>query len=122
MPPSYKKEVTPIFEVILPFTTTGNEPIWLYNYYRKAIVANEEIMLDETTKAKDWIGTSKPKKIEVIPLVEDFNSLLNIDKIIEPYIDMVKPKSLRVFIARSDPALNYGLICAVLLQKSPYQN
>ena len=34
----YKKEVTPIFEVILPFTTDGKELIWLFNYYRKAIV------------------------------------------------------------------------------------
>src|SRR4030067_764217 len=34
-----------------------------------------------------------------------------------PYIDAVKPKNLRVFIARSDPALNYGLFCATLLSK-----
>ena len=114
---AYKKNVAPIFEVILPFTTSSNEPIWLYNYYRKAIVANEEVMLDESTKAKDWIGKSKPKRIEVIPLVEDFNSLSNVDSIVEPYIDLVKPKRLRVFLARSDPALNYGLTCAVLLQK-----
>ena len=114
---AYKKDVAPIFEVILPFTTSGSEPIWLYNYYRKAIVANEEVMLDESTKAKDWIGTSRPKRIEVIPLVEDFNSLSNVNSIVEPYIRMVKPKKLRVFLARSDPALNYGLICAVLLQK-----
>lgn len=114
---AYKKEVEPIFEVILPFTTNGKEPIWLYNYYKKAIVANEEVMLDASTKAKDWIGTSKPKRIEVIPLVEDFNSLFNVNSIVEPYIKMIKPKQLRVFLARSDPALNYGLICAVLLQK-----
>ena len=49
--------------------------------------------------------------------MEDFNSLSNVDGIVEPYINMVKPKHLRVFLARSDPALNYGLICAVLLQK-----
>jgi phosphoenolpyruvate carboxylase len=113
----YKKEVTPIFEVILPFTTDGREPIWLFNYYQRAIVADEEAMLDESTKAKDWIGPTKPKKISVIPLVEDFNSLMSVDRIIQPYIDTVKPKHLRVFIARSDPALNYGLICAVLLSK-----
>ncbi len=113
----YKKEVSPIFEVILPFTTSAKEPMWLYNYYKKAIVADEDAMLDESTKAKDWIGSFNPKQISVIPLVEDFDSLTTIDRIIKPYIKMVKPKNLRVFIARSDPALNYGLICALLLSK-----
>ena len=113
----YKQDVTPIFEVILPFTTSSDELIWLFNYYKKAIVANEDIALDNHTKGKDWIGGFKPKTISVIPLVEDYNSLLNIDKVIEPYIEAVKPKQLRVFIARSDPALNYGLISAIILSK-----
>ncbi len=113
----YRKEVAPIFEVILPFTTSGNELIWLYNYYRKSISSNEEVKLDDKVKAKDWVGSFNPKKINVIPLVEDYNSLLNIDKVIKPYIEMVKPHHLRVFIARSDPALNYGLFTAVLLSK-----
>ena len=114
---AYKREITPIFEVVLPFTTSSNELIWLFNYYKKSIVASEEVKLDDQAKAKDWIGGFKPKTIDVIPLVEDRDSLLNIDKIIQPYIDMVKPKHLRVFIARSDPALNYGLVSAVLLSK-----
>jgi phosphoenolpyruvate carboxylase len=113
----YKKNVTPIFEVILPFTTSGNELIWLFNYYRRAIVADEDAPLDEHAVAKDWIGTFNPKTINVIPLVEDQDSILNIDHIIKPYIAAAKPKHLRVFIARSDPALNYGLISAVLLSK-----
>jgi phosphoenolpyruvate carboxylase len=53
----------------------------------------------------------------VIPLVEDFNSLIAVDRIVKPYIDAAKPRHIRVFIARSDPALNYGLFCAVLLSK-----
>jgi len=53
----------------------------------------------------------------VIPLVEDFDSILNVDKVIRPYLEAVKPRHQRVFIARSDPALNYGLLCAVLLSK-----
>ena len=53
----------------------------------------------------------------MIPLVEDYDSLSAIDHIIEPYIDAAKPGYLRVFIAPSDPALNYGLLCAVLLSK-----
>ena len=113
----YKRDVTPIFEIILPFTTESKELIMLSNYYKKTVVENEDIILYETTKVKDWIGTFKPKTISVIPLVEDFNSLLTVDKIITPYVNSVKPKNLRVFIARSDPALNYGLLCAVLLSK-----
>ena len=113
----YKKDVEPIFEVILPFTTNSKELILLFNYYAKAIIGDSEVMLDESTKVRDWVGTFKPKSIQVIPLVEDFNSLSSIEKIVTPYIKAVKPKHLRVFIARSDPALNYGLLCAVLLSK-----
>lgn len=114
---AYKREVTPIFEVILPFTTNTEELMLLLNYYRKAVVADEELTLYESTKTKDWIGPFKPKTIEIIPLVEDFDSILHVDRIVSPYIEAVKPKHLRVFIARSDPALNYGLLCAVLLSK-----
>jgi phosphoenolpyruvate carboxylase len=113
----YKKEVSPIFEVILPLTTDGKDLINLYNYYKKSIVADGDIMLDASTKVKDWIGSFNPKSINVIPLVEDFDSLFAIDRILKPYIDSIKPRHLRVFIARSDPALNYGLLCAVLLSK-----
>jgi phosphoenolpyruvate carboxylase len=113
----YRKDVAPIFEVILPFTTASKELMLLFNYYKKAIIGDSEVMLDESTKVKDWVGAFKPKSIRVIPLVEDFNSLWSIDTIVKPYIEAVKPKQLRVFIALSDPALNYGLLCAVLLSK-----
>ncbi len=113
----YSKETAPIFEVILPFTTDGREPVWLFNYYRKAIASDEQVLLDESTTTEAWVGAFKPERISVIPLVEDFESILSVDKIVAPYIDAVQPKDLRVFIARSDPALNYGLFCAALLSK-----
>ena len=113
----YEKKIAPIFEVILPFTTDARELLWLYNYYRKAISSTEKISLDGSTRVSDWVGPFKPERIQVIPLVEDFNSLLTVDKIVKPYLKTAKPKHLRVFIARSDPALNYGLVCAVLLSK-----
>ena len=53
----YKREVTPIFEVILPFTTDSQELIMLLNYYKKAIIADEDVTLYESTKTKDWIGS-----------------------------------------------------------------
>ena len=113
----YKNGVTPIFEVILPFTTDSNELLCLSNYYKKAIVGVEDIELDRSVTVKDWVGSVKPSSIELIPLIEDMDSLLKIDQIVEPYIDAVQPSYVRVFIARSDPALNYGLVCATLLSK-----
>jgi phosphoenolpyruvate carboxylase len=113
----YRREVAPIFEVILPFTTNAQELIMLLNYYKKAIIGHEDVTLYESITTKDWIGSFNPKTIKVIPLVEDFDSILNVDKIIRPYLQAVKPKHQRVFIARSDPALNYGSLCAVLLSK-----
>ncbi|HSV50070.1 MAG TPA: phosphoenolpyruvate carboxylase, partial [Candidatus Acidoferrales bacterium] len=113
----YKREVSPLFEVILPMTTDAKEIIMLFNYYKKAIVEAEDAKLYEQTTVKDWMGTFKPKAIKVIPLVEDFDSILNVDQIVAPYIKAVKPKQQRVFVARSDPALNYGYLCAVLLSK-----
>jgi phosphoenolpyruvate carboxylase len=113
----YKREIAPIFEAILPFTTEAKEIIMLFNYYKKAIVAAEDATLYESTTVKDWIGNVKPKALKVIPLVEDFDSILHVDNIVLPYLKAVKPKQQRVFIARSDPALNYGYICAILLTK-----
>jgi phosphoenolpyruvate carboxylase len=113
----YRRDVIPIFEVILPFTTEAQELIMLLNYYKKAIIGHEDVALYESITTKDWIGSFNPKTIKVIPLVEDFNSIVNVDKIVRPYLQAVKPRQQRVFIARSDPALNYGLICAVILSK-----
>ncbi|MEM3579143.1 MAG: phosphoenolpyruvate carboxylase [Candidatus Bathyarchaeia archaeon] len=113
----YKREVSPIFEVILPFTTTGDELFWLLRYYEKTIARAENVELNSSVRVADWIGSFKPKTIEVIPLIEDMESILRVDQIVEPYLRAVKPRYLRVFIARSDPALNYGLVCAVILCK-----
>jgi phosphoenolpyruvate carboxylase len=113
----YGGEAVPIFEVILPFTKEGRELIWLRNYYEKCIAADGGVELNGAMRAEDWLGPFKPKSIEVIPLVEDFDSLLAIDGIVADYIKASRPRYLRAFIARSDPALNYGLFCAVILAK-----
>ena len=113
----YKSEIAPIFEVILPFTTDSEELVHLFNYYKRAIVGVEEFELDGSFRVKDWVGSVKPNQIELIPLIEDMKSLLKIDTIVEPYINSAKPRYIRVFIARSDPALNYGLVSATILSK-----
>ncbi len=113
----YNKKVVPIFEVILPFTTSSEELVCLHNYYKMVISNAEEIEISNKIKVKDWIGCFEPKNIHVIPLLEDVKSLLTIDKIVGKYLDHVDQDYIRVFIARSDPALNYGLIPAIILAK-----
>lgn len=113
----YGKNIVPIFEVILPFTTSYEELISIIKYYEKAIVGRENVEVFNGIKVKDIVGEVNPKTIEIIPLVEDKDSLLNIGKIIAGFWRHIKPKYLRVFIARSDPAMNYGLFSAVLLAK-----
>ena len=113
----YQKETVPVSSVILPFTTKGAELLWLDRCYGKAIAGIEDVSLGGTMKVKDWVGSFMPKKVDAIPLVEDAVSLMSIDRIVHEYVKAVKPQVMRVFIARSDPALNYGLITAVLLSK-----
>jgi phosphoenolpyruvate carboxylase len=113
----HKRETVPVFEVILPFTTSGKELAWLHDYYEKAIAGVQNIHLSSSMTVRSWIGEIRPKEINVIPLVEDMEHLLLIDELLKEYLGLVKVNQLRVFIARSDPALNYGLIPAVVLAK-----
>ncbi len=113
----HKREAVPVFEVILPFTTSGRELAWLHDYYVKAIAGVQSLSLSNAMTVKGWVGEFRPKEINVIPLVEDMEHLLLIDDLIKEYLSLVKTTDMRVFIARSDPALNYGLIPAVLLAK-----
>ena len=113
----HNRRTVPVFEVILPFTTSGNELAWLHDYYGKAIAGVQSLKLSNSMTVRQWIGESRPKEINVIPLIEDMEHLLLIDDLMEEYLRQVKADHMRVFLARSDPALNYGLIPAVLLAK-----
>lgn len=107
----------PIFEIIHPLTKSHHELLLIYHFYRKFIIDRENTKVNDKISVKDFIGEFYPKSIEIIPLIEDMDSILNINEIIGKYIKNLKLRYLRVFIARSDPALNYGLIPAVLLSK-----
>ncbi|MEM2237378.1 MAG: phosphoenolpyruvate carboxylase [Candidatus Caldarchaeum sp.] len=112
------KAVPPVFEVILPFTTSSHQLIQVINTYRKAVVQLEEVFIDyPDVKLRDIIGEIVPKSIEVIPLFEDLESIRNIDEIIIRFVEVTSTRCMRVFIARSDPALNNGLVAATLMTK-----
>ncbi len=111
-------DTAPIFEVIIPMTTHENELERVKSYYDKIIIGQKESVLGkEKITIKEWVGDFQPESINVIPLFEDMDSLLNCGSIVEKYIDDKNLEYQRVFLARSDPALNYGSVSAVLLSK-----
>jgi len=118
----YGEETAPIFEVILPMTTTTVSLNRVKNYYDKFVVgkAKEKLSPKDITLEK-WIGGFGPKTIEVIPLVEDLESMRDIGSIVGDYVRGKDLEYQRVFLARSDPALNYGSASAVLIIKNALQ-
>jgi phosphoenolpyruvate carboxylase len=65
----------------------------------------------------EWIGKFSPENINVIPLIEDRDHMIIADEILKKYLQDKDVSYHRVFLARSDPAMNYGLITAVLINK-----
>ena len=111
----YGRPVAPVFEAILPLTRSAAQLVRVHSYYRRVVVGKADATLSDGTRVGDWIGGFRPQRLEVIPLLEDAESILGLEHVLEPYVEAVRPGYLRVFIARSDPALNYGLIPATLL-------
>ncbi len=107
----------PIQEVILPFTTSAEELSLVEAYYRRVIVGQETQSLLGERLVKDWVGEFFPKQLRVIPLIEDLEHLFYCDRIVEEYLQGRDLPAQRVFLARSDPALNYGLVAAELILK-----
>lgn len=107
-----------VFEVIFPFTASHHDLIRVKETYRKAIVRPLDEQVDyHGLKLKELVGEVHPRDIEVIPLLEDMATMMICDQIVSRYIELTSPSYVRVFIARSDPALNYGIVSAVLLAK-----
>ncbi|MEA2035218.1 MAG: phosphoenolpyruvate carboxylase [Euryarchaeota archaeon] len=119
----YKNEQAPIYEVILPMTTSYASVDNIYQYYRDFVIGKQYKRLGgRDITIADWIGGFKPDKINVIPLFEDMNSTLGAGEIVSKYLENKNLSYQRVFLARSDPAMNYGMISAVLLNKIALSN
>ena len=110
-------DVAPIQEVILPLTTSAEELSMVEAYYRKVIVGQEDQTILGGQSVKDWVGEFYPKSVRVIPLIEDMENLFYCDRIVEEYLRDRDLPYQRVFLARSDPALNYGMVAAELILK-----
>lgn len=117
------KDMAPIFEIILPMTTSSDDIDRIYHCYTDFVVGkqSQQIRKGDITMA-EWIGEFKPDRINVIPLFEEMEHMLNAHHVVEKYLKDKDVSYQRVFLARSDPALNYGLVSAVLLNKIALHN
>ncbi|MDE2180545.1 MAG: phosphoenolpyruvate carboxylase [candidate division NC10 bacterium] len=115
----YGEDVAPVFEIIFPMTTSAEELNRVLRYYQVFVTGKEEAVLTPgDISLKEWIGEFHPAAIQIIPLIEDKESLLRADAIVRAYLQGKDLSYQRVFLARSDPALNYGSLAASLLVKA----
>lgn len=104
----------PLFEVILPMTTSAQQIIHIQKTFQRLAEIKHKLFHDQNKKFTH---------IEVIPLIESVEDMFKIKKLFENYFVLhqksfhQKIKYLRPFIARSDPALISGLIPAVIGSK-----
>ncbi|MBM4242041.1 MAG: phosphoenolpyruvate carboxylase [Euryarchaeota archaeon] len=118
----YKEDVPPVFEVILPMTASPKCIDRIYRYYCDFVVDKQNKPFKEgDITITEWIGEFKPEEINVIPLFEDMKSMLEAHNMTREYLRDKNVEYQRVFLARSDPAMNYGLISAVILNKIALQ-
>lgn len=104
----------PLFEVILPMTETAQEMLAVQQAFSEITSLRHPLLR---------LGEEGIKHIELIPLFEDANTIVNSHKILESYLlghvalFGFKPTYLRPYVARSDPALNAGIVPTVLAIK-----
>lgn len=103
----------PLFEVILPMAETAEEIFAIQEAFHELHFLKHPI----------YRFNNALNELLVIPLFEQVQTIINSDKIIEKYLSLYKkrfkkyPHYLRPYVARSDPALNSGLIPTVLAIK-----
>ncbi|MDA8215044.1 MAG: phosphoenolpyruvate carboxylase [Nitrospiraceae bacterium] len=118
----YGKDIPPIFEVILPMTMSSQSLNRIYYYYKDFVVGKQsQPFYPGDITISEWIGECKPERINVIPLFEDKEHQLEAHNIMREYLKGKDIKHQRVFIARSDPAMNYGMVSAILCNKIALQ-
>ncbi|MBD3245028.1 MAG: phosphoenolpyruvate carboxylase [Candidatus Moranbacteria bacterium] len=100
-----------IFEIILPMTDNSEQMMEIQRAFRE--VCNLKHKLFD-------IDQNLINKIRIIPLFEHPEIIANSDKILNDYLETYKkefsskPPHLRPYVARSDPALNSGIVPTVL--------
>lgn len=105
----------PIVETYLPMTTEASQLMYVREKYQHIAHAFQELK------------KSGPESIDVIPLIEEAELMMHADKIAGDYLKLCREKNMpvsvlskedmRVWFARSDPAMNAGMVPAVIAVK-----
>jgi phosphoenolpyruvate carboxylase len=105
----------PVFEVVVPMAD-GQIIKKIHDYYKNVVIGKETFTFvdGDTVTIGEWIGKFEPKTINVIPLFEDIDSMLDADKTMRAFLKGRKVDYQRVFLARSDPAMNYSSVAVIL--------
>ena len=112
----YGRERPPVLELIYPMATSAMELDRVRTYYERFVAGMGDVIVDaDQGTLGRWLGEFTPSTVRMIPLVEDREHLMVVDDIVREYARGKDLDYVRVFIARSDPALNYGFVPAVLL-------
>jgi phosphoenolpyruvate carboxylase len=120
--PFYGEETPPVFEVILPMTESAVSLDRVYRYYRDFVAGKQDKPLaNGGTTIAEWVGEFRPSTVNVIPLFETMEDMLGAHEVVREYLQDKEVEYQRVFLARSDPGMNYGQVAAVLLNKIALQ-
>lgn len=118
----YGCDSPPIHEVILPMTMSAKSLNRVYHYYKDFVVGKQnKPFYPGDISISEWLGEFKPREIGVIPLFEDREHMLEAHNIMRAYLADKDIEHQRVFLARSDPAMNYGMVSAILCNKIALQ-
>lgn len=113
--------IPPIHEVIIPMVTDSSQVNAVHEYYESFVAGKDTDEIWDDRTIEEWVGTFDPAAISVIPLIEEREAMLQAHEIVREYAQAHDQKSVRVFLARSDPALNYGSLAADLINKLALQ-
>jgi len=117
----YNDDIAPIFEIALPMTRDYRELSRIAEYYKHHVVGKQHKTLSGITIA-EWIGSFQPESLRIIPLIEEKETIMNPENIVGNFVKEEKVEDYqRVWLARSDPALNYGNAATVLMLKVSFQ-
>jgi phosphoenolpyruvate carboxylase, archaeal type len=113
--------IPPIHEVIIPMVTDSGQVNAVHEYYESFVAGKDTDEIWDGRTIEEWVGTFDPSTISVIPLIEEREAMLKAHQIVREYAQTHDQESVRVFLARSDPALNYGSLAADLINKLALQ-